>query len=75
MTARSWGDLTDRQKALLLTMTSVQLALAATAWVDLVRRPEAQVNGRKGIWALVIAVNYLGPLAYFLRGRRAVGVG
>ena len=75
MTARSWGDLTDRQKALLLTMTSVQLALAATAWVDLVRRPEAQVNGRKGVWALVIAVNYLGPLAYLLRGRRAVGAG
>ena len=75
MTARSWGDLTDRQKTLLLTVTSVQLSLAATAWVDLARRPEALVNGRKGIWALVIAVNYLGPLAYFLRGRRAVGAG
>ena len=36
MTARSWGDLTGRQKTLLLTMTSVQLSLAATAWVDLV---------------------------------------
>ena len=74
-TARSWADLTDRQKTLLLTMTSVQLSLAATAWVDLARRPAALVNGRKGVWALVIAVSYLGPLAYVLRGRRAVGAG
>jgi hypothetical protein len=28
------------------------------------------VNGPKGLWAGVISVKFVGPLAYFLRGRR-----
>ncbi|HEV7948999.1 MAG TPA: PLD nuclease N-terminal domain-containing protein [Glaciihabitans sp.] len=49
---------------------AVQLTLAVTAWVDLARRPAAQVKGPKTAWAFVIAVNYIGPIVYFLRGRR-----
>jgi hypothetical protein len=49
---------------------SVQLSLAATAWTDLARRPARRVNGRKGVWAAVIAINWIGPLAYFRWGRR-----
>jgi hypothetical protein len=46
------------------------LSLAATAWVDLARRPRDQVNGPKGAWAAVIAVNFVGPISYFAFGRR-----
>ena len=70
MTTYRWKDLTDGQKAAALTAASVQLSLAATAWTDLAFRPAAQVRGRKGVWALVIAVNFLGPIAYFACGRR-----
>jgi hypothetical protein len=45
--------------------------LAAAAWTDLARRPAAQVNGPKALWAGVISVNFVGPVAYFLRGRRS----
>jgi hypothetical protein len=67
---RRWSDLTDRQKTSLLVAASVQLSLAATAWVDLARRPRDQVNGPKGAWAAVIAVNFVGPISYFAFGRR-----
>ncbi|MFK5635462.1 MULTISPECIES: PLD nuclease N-terminal domain-containing protein [unclassified Ornithinimicrobium] len=67
---RRWQDFSPRQKAALLTLASVQLALAATAWADLATRPSEQVNGRKSVWAAVIAVNFVGPVVYFLRGRR-----
>jgi len=53
-----------------LTLGAVQLSLAATAWTDLARRPAAQVNGSKARWALVIAINFFGPLAWFRWGRR-----
>ena len=56
-----------------LMMASVQLSLSATAWADLVTRPAALVNGRKGVWAAVIGVSFLGPIAYFARGRRPRG--
>ena len=70
MAVRRWADLSDRQKALILVAASVQLSLAATAWADLARRPADQVRGSKAAWAAAIAVNFVGPLAYFARGRR-----
>ncbi|WP_253905891.1 PLDc N-terminal domain-containing protein [Arthrobacter sp. H5] len=59
-----------KQQTAVLALASVQLSLAATAWTDLANRPEAQVNGRKSLWAVAIAVNFLGPILYFLRGIR-----
>jgi hypothetical protein len=70
MQRRTWSELSERQRAVALTLASVQLSLAVTAWVDLAVRPAEQVRGRKSVWALVIAVNVVGPIAYFVRGRR-----
>ena len=70
MARKKWTELTGGQKAAVVLLGSLQLSLAATAWSDLARRPARQVNGRKGLWAAVIAVNWIGPLAYFRWGRR-----
>ena len=70
MARERWGDLTGRQQAVVLTLASVQLSLAATAWADLATRPAHEVNGRKAVWAAIIAVDFVGPLAYFRWGRR-----
>lgn len=64
------GELTSGQQAALLALASVQLSLATTAWADLATRPAPQVNGRKRVWAAVIAVNFLGPVLYFKHGIR-----
>lgn len=47
----------------------MQIGLAAAAWTDLARRPQEAVNGRKPLWALGIAVNFVGPIAYLCLGR------
>jgi len=70
VTPKHWADLSDRQKTAVFVLGSVQLCLAATAWVDLATRPSVQINGRKSTWAAVIAVNWVGPLVYFRWGRR-----
>jgi Phospholipase_D-nuclease N-terminal len=70
MVKRRWADLSPAQRTAVLVLGSVQMSLAATAWTDLARRPAAQVNGRKAVWAAVIAVNWIGPLAWFRWGRR-----
>ena len=70
MTGRSWSDLTPKQQTAVLVLGSVQLSLAATAWADLAKRPPEQVNGSKARWAAIIAINLVGPIAYFRWGRR-----
>jgi len=73
MKARRWSELSQRQQSALLVAASVKLALAATAWADLATRPAALVNGHKAAWAAIIGVSFLGPIAYFARGRRPPG--
>jgi hypothetical protein len=71
MRQRHWSELTERQKRALLLAASLQVLLSATAWADLANRPAALVNGRKSVWAVIIGVNFLGPIAYFVRGRHS----
>lgn len=68
---RRWRDLSPAQQTAVLVLASVQLSLAATAWADLATRPPERVNGRKSVWAAAIAVNFVGPVAWFRWGRRS----
>jgi hypothetical protein len=70
MPAQQWSDLSPGRQTGMLIAASVQLALAATAWTDLARRPAALIRGPKALWAVLIAVNFIGPLSYFVVGRR-----
>ena len=65
-----WKELSGRRKAAVVVTAVAQLGLAGAAWADLARRPAAQVRGPKWRWALVIAVNWVGPVLYFVLGRR-----
>ncbi|WP_127125246.1 PLDc N-terminal domain-containing protein [Georgenia sp. SYP-B2076] len=67
---KSWKDLSSGQRAAALALGSAEVALAAAAWTDLARRPAESVNGGKLKWALIIALNIVGPLSYFKWGRR-----
>lgn len=67
---RRWNDLSPGQQTVLLTLASVQVSLAVTAWTDLAFRPADQVKGRKALWAAIIAINFAGPVFYFWRGVR-----
>jgi hypothetical protein len=71
MARKRWSDLSDRQKAGVVVLAAVQVSLATVAWVDLARRPRELVRGPKPAWAAAIAVNFVGPVAYFTMGRRA----
>jgi Phospholipase_D-nuclease N-terminal len=71
MATKKWSDLSDSQKTAVLVLVSVELSLTATALVDLARRPAAQVRGRKGVWALAIFVQPVGPIAYLAWGAHA----
>ncbi len=66
-----WSALSTSQKTVAVAVGLAQVTLKATAYRDLARRPAEQVDGPKLAWCLAILVNWLGPIAYFARGRRA----
>ena len=70
MTKRSWSDLSPRTRRLVVVLGALEAALLVAAQVDLARRPPALVSGSKTMWRLVSLINVVGPLTYFLRGRR-----
>jgi hypothetical protein len=54
---------------LLVPVLMIQLALMIFALVDLIRREKTR--GPKWLWALVIIfVNLIGPIVYFVAGRK-----
>ncbi|MCZ4537748.1 hypothetical protein O4159_20300 [Gordonia terrae] len=67
--SKTWNDLTSTERKGLLALISVQVTLAVAAWVDLATRPAAKVRGSKKKWAGVIAINFIGPVVYYTRGR------
>jgi len=69
MKARRCSELRERRQTAIVVAASAQLKLAAMAWADLATQPAKLVNGRKAVWAPIIGVNLLGPIAYFARGR------
>lgn len=70
MNRRRWNDLSREQRAVVVVAGCAQVALATAAWIDLARRPRELVRGPKPVWAVAIAVNFVGPIAYFTAGRR-----
>jgi len=53
----------------LIPVLIIQLVLMITALIDLIRREHTR--GPKWIWAIVIVlVNYIGPIVYFVAGRK-----
>jgi 4-amino-4-deoxy-L-arabinose transferase-like glycosyltransferase len=56
---------------MLIPILIIQFGLQVFAIVDLVRRPAEQVRWAKWIWALIIVLGeLLGPIVYFMLGRR-----
>lgn len=68
-----WKRMSRRQHVVVLVSAAVQLGLAAVAGADLARRSPGQVRGPKWRWALLMSVNFFGPLAYLRWGRVGAG--
>lgn len=73
MARKSWKDLSDQQRRFVVLGAGVQFTLQLLALRDLHRRPADQVRGPKWFWLPVTFVNFFGPIAYFLLGRRHSG--
>ena len=70
MRQKQWKDLTHAQQRGIVLLGVLQLALLITALIDIRRRPADAINGSKRLWTAVVFINGIGPIAYFLFGRK-----
>lgn len=67
---KRWADLSDGQRRLLIAAAVAEASLKIVALIDIQRRPPSQIRGPKALWRAALAVNLLGPLSYFVFGRK-----
>ena len=67
---KQWKDFSPAAKAGAMLAGIIQFSLLASALVDIRRRPGEQVRGPKWVWVLVAFINFVGPISYFLFGRK-----
>lgn len=67
---KKWAELTPRQRTAIRAVGAAQLALLVSALIDMWRRPAEQVNGPRAVWNAASFVNFLGPVSYFVFGRK-----
>lgn len=58
------------KRASLSILTLIQVALQLATWVSLARRDARDINGPKWFWFAASFVNFLGPIAYLMGGRK-----
>jgi hypothetical protein len=67
---KRWRDLSTGQRTAVVVAGVAQIGLQIAALADLRRRNPTEVNGPRAAWAALSFVNFAGPLAYFVAGRR-----
>jgi hypothetical protein len=70
MTKKQWTDLSPEKRAAVIVTGLVQVALLILALTDIRRRPADQINGNKRLWTLMAFINFIGPITYFIFGRK-----
>ncbi|MDH7487357.1 MAG: PLDc N-terminal domain-containing protein [Anaerolineae bacterium] len=69
---KRWSDLTAAQKITTVVSGLIQISLLAAALWDLRRRSPEELYGSKSLWRGLVFINFFGPIAYFLLGRKRI---
>jgi len=67
---KKWSELSAPAQVGIVVMTIIQLSLLFAALADIRRRPAEQINGSKALWTGLAFINFVGPVAYFVKGRK-----
>jgi hypothetical protein len=67
---KKWSDLTTGQQNSVRLAAVLQITLLAAALWDIWHRPADEIKGDRRLWTAISFVNYVGPIAYFLFGRK-----
>ncbi|ELT45421.1 PLDc N-terminal domain-containing protein [Arthrobacter nitrophenolicus] len=67
---KTWKEMSPSAKAGTIIVGIAQMSLLVAAQRDISRRPAAQINGPKAAWRAASFINFIGPMGYFIFGRK-----
>ncbi len=73
MRKNRWQTLSWQHKSIAGALGAVQIGLLIAALIDIHRRPRVLIRGKKAWWTLASFVNFIGPISYFIAGRKDPG--
>lgn len=71
---KPWKEMSPMARAGFVAMGIAQVALMLAAQRDISKRPADQINGPKAAWRVAALINFVGPMGYFILGRKRPGV-
>lgn len=67
---KTWKEMSPSARAGFILVGIAQISLLLAAQRDISRRPAELINGPKAAWRLASFVNFVGPVGYFVLGRK-----
>lgn len=67
---RKWSEMSTGERAGVIALAAVEVALTTWAGKDLASRDASEVRGPKLLWGAALLVQPVGPIAYLVAGRR-----
>ncbi len=72
---KTWKEMSPAARAGFVAIGIAQVALMLAAQRDISKRPADQINGPKAAWRVAALINFIGPMGYFILGRKRPGAG
>lgn len=73
-TKKTWKEMSPAARAGFVAIGVAQVSLMLAAQRDISKRPAAQINGPKAAWRMAALINFIGPMGYFVLGRKRPGI-
>ena len=67
---KRWNKMPPARRAASIITVPIQVGLLVAALIDLRRRPAEQINGSKRLWMFLVFIYLVGPISYFVIGRK-----
>jgi hypothetical protein len=73
MKKKTWKEMSPAARTGTILIGIAQVALMLAAQRDISRRPAELINGPKAAWRMGALINFVGPMGYFVFGRKRPG--
>ena len=67
---RKWSDFSAGQQSAIALGAILEFTLLAAALWDIWHRPAEEIKGSRRLWTLASLVSFVGPISYFVFGRK-----
>ncbi|HAG60713.1 MAG TPA: hypothetical protein DEP82_15610 [Arthrobacter bacterium] len=72
---KTWKEMPPAARVGFVALGIAQVTLMLAAQRDISKRPADQINGPKAAWRVAALINFVGPMGYFILGRKRPGAG